>query len=426
MSTQDEPTRNFYFQVPNLTSESSNFSVPHPHVGQLPYQTPPVQFQPSVPQPDAATQLTGLSPNEERVLRDLMSKAGLGVPGPTFGATQGPLQNPGYGQGYQTYPQSPSVQTSYQLTLGYGQGFLPYQLAPIVQPHYMPPSQGYGFNHLSVSQQKMSTPNSFQDVSPSEGQLWYNGLEMPKLEIESFKGDQLDYPRFKNIFMSIIGNCQINAEEKALCLVNLLDGEPRSLIEGVLEGNIGQHTHGMIWDILDKFYGGQKRQMTNHIQKIANFTPIKNLKVKELKPFYSLLTEIKSLFLTYNPTVLQHEFSTELRLVKQLVQEHHLNLYMDWYQTLHLPDNLETFVNWVEHLLSVQQHAQEGASKPSGGTQAFTPAVGRLEVKRKPILFLMSQILHQNSLKKSGLGRKLMILPAIHQRWILLSQDLTA
>jgi len=113
--------------------------------------------------------------------------------------------------------------------------------------------------------------------------------------------------------------------------------------------------------------------MTNHIQKIANFTPIKNLKVKELKPFYSLLTEIKSLFFTYNPTVLQHEFSTELRLVKQLVQEHHLNLYMDWYQTLHLPDNLETFVNWVEHLLSVQQYAQEGASKPSGGTQAFTP-----------------------------------------------------
>jgi len=220
----------------------------------------------------------------------------------------------------------------------------------------------------------MSTTNSFQDVSLSEaGQLRYDGRGMPKFDIESFKGDRLDYPRFKNTFMSIIGNRQIYAEEKALRLVNLLEGEPRKLIAGVLEGHIGQHTHAMIWDILDKFYGGQKRQMTNHIQKIANFIPIKNTTVEELKRFYILLTEIKSFFLTHNPTVLQHEFSTELGLVKQLVQERHLNLYMDWYQNLHLLDNLDTFVNWVGHLLTVRQHAHEEASKPSRGAQASAP-----------------------------------------------------
>jgi len=387
-SNQEEETRNVHFQVPNQTpSAPSNFSMPQPNVGHSQHQPPPVQRQPSVPQPGAQTQLTGLNPNEERVLRELMSKAGLGMPGQRHGAMQGLSQNPGYGQGYLSYPQASSVQTGYQPTQGYGQGFLPYHQAPIAQPHYQPPSQGYGFNRLPVNQQQMSTTNSFQDVSLSEaGQLRYDGRGMPKFEIESFKGDRLDYPRFKNTFMSIIGNRQIYAEEKALRLVNLLDGEPRKLIAGVLEGNIGQHTHGMIWDILDKFYGGQKRQMTNHIQKIANFTPIKNTTVEELKRFYILLTEIKSFFLTHNPTVLQHEFSTELGLVKQLVQERHLNLYMDWYQNLHLLDNLDTFVNWIGHLLTVRQHAHEEASKPRSVQVSAPRRFGKTTLKIEEVV----------------------------------------
>jgi len=321
MSTQEEPTRNVHFSVPSQSSSvPPNFNMPQQNVGQTQHQPHPVQRQPSIPQPGAQT--TGLNPNEEKALRDLMSKAGLGMPGQSYGTR--PLQNSGYSQGYLPYPQAPFVQPLYQPTQGYGQGFLPYQQAPIAQPHYLPPP-GYGFNQLPVSQhQNMGTTNSFQDVSLSEaGQLRYDGRGMPKFEIENFKGDRLDYPRFKNTFMSIIGNRQIYAEEKALRLVNLLEGEPRKLIAGVLEGHIGQHTHAMIWDILDKFYGGQKRQMTNHIQKIANFIPIKNTSVEELKRFYILLTEIKSFFLTHNPTVLQHEFSTELGLVKQLVQERH-------------------------------------------------------------------------------------------------------
>jgi len=348
MSTQEEPTRNVHFSVPSQSSSvPPNFNMPQQNVGQTQHQPHPVQRQPSIPQPGAQT--TGLNPNEEKALRDLMSKAGLGMPGQSYGTR--PLQNSGYSQGYLPYPQAPFVQPLYQPTQGYGQGFLPYQQAPIAQPHYLPPP-GYGFNQLPVSQhQNMGTTNSFQDVSLSEaGQLRYDGRGMPKFEIENFKGDRLDYPRFKNTFMSIIGNRQIYAEEKALRLVNLLEGEPRKLIAGVLEGHIGQHTHAMIWDI-----------------------PIKNTSVEELKRFYILLTEIKSFFLTHNPTVLQHEFSTELGLVKQLVQERHLNLYMDWYQNLRLLDNLDTFVNWVGHLLTVRQHAQEEASKPSRGAQNSTP-----------------------------------------------------
>ena len=155
---------------------------------------------------------------------------------------------------YQSPPQFQNRQPSF----GYTQQIPTYPPPQGPSQFYQPPPGACAYPQMNTFNPIASYNLSTSNISLNDGsQARYDGRGMPKYDLETFKGERLDYARFKNSFMAIIGSRQIYAEEKALRLFNLLEGEPRKLIAGVLEGNITSFTHGMMWDILDKFYGGQ-------------------------------------------------------------------------------------------------------------------------------------------------------------------------
>ena len=140
--------------------------------------------------------------------------------------------------------------------------------------HYTPANNGYGGDEPGALPQVMK---------------W----KLPKLQIASFNGTHMDWPRFWNQFQAEVDRAPIAAVTKFSYLRGFIVPNVRALIDGLPWDDVG---YTKAKEILSEKYGQESEVVNSHIQEIMNLPTIVNVNPAQIHAFYrKLIVHVQSL-----------------------------------------------------------------------------------------------------------------------------------
>jgi hypothetical protein len=99
-------------------------------------------------------------------------------------------------------------------------------------------------------------------------------------------GDEKEYEFWKLSFQQSYGARQITDVEKALYLLQSMEGEPHKLCKRFVKYQIDQTTYNTIWETLEQRYGGGGIRQDQHVME--EFDKVKALSGYDLKDLQTL------------------------------------------------------------------------------------------------------------------------------------------
>ena len=110
----------------------------------------------------------------------------------------------------------------------------------------------------------------------------------PKVEIEAFKGDPLEYFYFMENFKDVVENLVENPKQRLVRLLKYTEGDAKELIKHCVHENVDVCYEEAL-RLLEKEYGDPIRMSCAYLEKLKNWPPIKSNDTGALKCLYRFL-----------------------------------------------------------------------------------------------------------------------------------------
>ena len=110
----------------------------------------------------------------------------------------------------------------------------------------------------------------------------------PKVEIEVFSGDPLEYDYFMESFKDVVENLVEDPKQRLVRLLKFTDGDAKELIKHCVHAE-PETCYKEAIKLLEKEYGNPLRMSCAYLEKLKNWPPIKNNDVIALKRLHRFL-----------------------------------------------------------------------------------------------------------------------------------------
>ena len=110
----------------------------------------------------------------------------------------------------------------------------------------------------------------------------------PKVEIETFKGDPLEYDYFMENFKDVVENLVENPKQRLVRLLKYTEGDAKELIKHCVHED-ADSCYEEALRLLEKEYGNPLRLSCAYLERLKNWPPIKTNEIGALKCLYRFL-----------------------------------------------------------------------------------------------------------------------------------------
>ncbi|KYM94040.1 hypothetical protein ALC62_15344 [Cyphomyrmex costatus] len=213
-----------------------------------------------------------------------------------------------------------------------------------------------------VQQLKTSRPNS--PSVPEFGTELFNKTFLPRLKIRSFSGAFEDWPTFRDIFKSIVGdNASISAVEKFHHLKACLEGPAETLIRPL---SVTGDNYPRAWALLSKHYENKRELARSNFSTFAAMAKMKCNTAEELNRIYHVVTSVVNGQESIGRTINSHGFDPFNHLVIELFDT---KMRLEWETHSSTSNELpshETLLDFISKRALTLNAAKPKSSKVSG------------------------------------------------------------
>ena len=174
----------------------------------------------------------------------------------------------------------------------------------------------------------------------------YRGLK--PIEIPSFSEDTAEYHFFRKSFEAAHNYRNLDKTTMALLLQSHLRGPASRLAQDMLKNNIDETSYDIIWDALERRYGGSYNETASITEQFNQLPVLQTLKFEDLERTFSSFELQKDYYARYDPEALINEKSLLNIVAKRKLAVPLGRKYLRWCREQKVLKNFNTIYDWLK------------------------------------------------------------------------------
>ena len=216
-------------------------------------------------------------------------------------------------------------------------------------------------------------------VNPST-MLPVMGLKLPKLVLDKFSGDPLEWPEWSGQFLSTVDEAVLDDNVKMKYLKTLVTGKARAAIEGM--GYNGS-MYRIAWETLSRDFGRPELVVNAQLRKIHSYPFIKPHDASEIIKFSHIVCSCVNVLTQFG---FESDINSE-SVLNSAVKKLPINLKAKWLSYLQRYDSsfktMRVFSAWLKNIAEIQDNlkmqfgttTEKNSNRDKQKTTAFTSEV---------------------------------------------------